>query len=310
MRNATAVSVVVLLLLAGCSGADTQAGTESVEGNDTARESVPLDEVDFPPGTSESGVDDPAALMDGHRTAVSTADYEVRAYHSYMHRYSGGDRKRFQEWVRVRSDRDARRAKTNLTRQGLVGGGKNATHTVLTEDGVSYQRTNRYYSRHYRTKRDLPAFGSIHNSTMTLNSSLNRTLTEGALEAVEAFSDGDDRFVRFRIRFPGRDAPEGAAVVRADGLITRIEAPDGESERYGGDEWNTVNDGVDRYRLQLRDDVDVRDVSWKDEAREGVRERLREGPTVDVSVGGCDNDGDRSYDEDDDLDNDGICDEG
>lgn len=297
VKKTAIIVLAALLILAGCSSQSAPANNTQTSG------SVSLDDVSFPPGVTQSGIQDVDALLRAHRNAIATTDYRVSAHRSYMVTFSDGEKKRFQTWTTTKSDRNDKRAKTIHKRKGRVGGGKNGTYTVYSANGTHYQRANLYFSRRYTTKKYQTTFGQMHNSTAYLNRSLNRTLSNGTLTPVEAFSDGDDSFIRFRISFPGRDVSDGTVIIRSDGLITRVHAPDGST-------FGNINDGVDRYSLTVRKDVDIKSVSWKDKARRGVHEHLRDAPTIGDSGGSaCNNDGDQSYNEDNDLDNDGICDE-
>jgi hypothetical protein len=311
MRKLAIIALVIFIVIAGCAGQSVPSEETPTKEGETDRESVPLEEVTYPPGVTESGVEDVDTLLRTHRKVLSQTDYEVSAYRSYMVEYSDGDQKRFQEWIRAKSDYKDRRAKTTLNQIGWIGNGKNATYTTYSANGTHYQRANEYYDRTYNTSEYRGTFGQIHNSTVYLNSSLNETLREGSLSAVGALSDGEETFVRFRISFPRRDVPSGSVLIRTDGLITQVEAPDAEGEHHGLDSRDEINDGVDRYSLEVSDDVQIDPISWKEKARQQEFEHLRDAPEVSISDGSaCNNDGDQSYNEDNDRDNDGLCDEG
>lgn len=312
MRKLAVIALISLIVTAGCAGQTVQS-EKSPEAEETERKTVPLENVTYPPGITESGVDSVDTLLKAHRTTLSNTDYEVSAYHSYLATFSDGEKKRYQEWTRAKSDRDERRAITTLNQIGWIGNGKNATYTVYSANGTHYQRSNEYYDVKYNTSEYRGTFVQIHDSTTYLNDSLNRTLRHGTLSAVEAFTDGDDTFIRFRISFPQRDVSSGTLLVREDGLITRVRAPDGENEHHKLDSKDDINDGVDRYSLEPKDDVQIDSITWKDKAERQEFESLREPPEIDMSDDSsgsvCNNDGDQSYNEDNDRDNDGLCDE-
>lgn len=318
MRKLSATVILLCVVLSGCSGAVQPANETAQERaalNDTAdnatqRTAVPLDEATYPPGLSDSGIKDREALLDAHRAAVSETDYTLSAYHSYFGRYSDGERQYFEEWWRAKSDRDDRRVIVTINETGITGYGANLSRTVYTSGDRHYQRSNWYTKITYTTEPVRRPVGQLHNSTLSFNATINQTLAIASLTPVEAVTDGDDTFVRFRITFPARDSAGGSLLVRDDGLVTEIRAEDEDEDVYGLDDEDRLNDGIDRYRLEPKDDVTVREITWKDKARREVREQLREGATVDVSGIGCTNDGDPSYDEDNDRDNDGRCDEG
>ena len=280
MKKLLAVFLVLSLVLAGCGqqGDPTEASPETVQ---TAADGDPFTDATYPPGTSRTGVTNVDALLAAHRGVIAGADYEVSASSTYIDPRSDSSQQLTDE-IYVRSSRDQRRTKTNFTKYGWLDSGENATFTSYTANETNYERLNLYYRLEYRTAEYPESFGEYHNSTAYLNRSLNRTLQQGNLTAVDAFEDDDERFVRFRISFVDREESSGTLLIRSDGLITEIDAPDAES-KYSDDDG--INDGIDSYSLTTREKVHVEPVDWTDEARRGESERLRYNPDTSRSGG-------------------------
>lgn len=270
------VGLALLAVLSGC-----QTGAESGD-------SVPGPDVQkFPAGTERSGITSPDALLETHQQSIRTTGYV---------RTGNWDWKQTNRNNTYKSSFSERRLMHDCSGDCLSDSdGTSFSYYRVDSDvfakehpaGIVRTEYTRYYPKNPFNKSHV-RIGTPHvlHYIEGNETSLERTFTR------------DNRtFLVYSVRSP-RDqerAVNGSVVVRQDGLITelklRVEDEVGVVDRF-------------RIRIEPSKNLHVPEPAWKSKAKAAT--------TITVSASGnvCDNDGVQSYDEDDDRDNDGLCDEG
>lgn len=282
--------LVALVALAGCAGS-------SDPGASPTATSTPTPGIEsYPPGTSESGVEDPGRLLAAHNATVGGTGYVMDAT------LSDGETR----WnVTYRSSPDRNRSLYDCAGACFVDDensswsyyreGENTFVQKQPEPGAPSQAD-------YSVRSPAAAFPVSHNRTAA--PFVAATLSGNETRRTDLVRKGNHTYVRYAINGTASNRTvNGTVLVREDGLISGFEmdavGPDGDLF------------GI-RVRVRLSPGLTVSTPEWKERAVDAATiESWEISGGYGGYGGGCgSNDGDPSYDEDNDRDNDGICDEG
>lgn len=147
---AVAVGLAVLVALSGCAsffGGGSADGTPTPDPGPGDGEGDPFADVTFPDGTSVDGIDDRAALLAGHRTAINESSYEV----SYSVDIRQGGTAVASRTVGTRSNLSERRSYSLVSEPGRVAEAYRNETTFVTREfrGNDSQYTVQELDRSY-----------------------------------------------------------------------------------------------------------------------------------------------------------------
>lgn len=273
-------TVSLLVLLSGCQSESASSPKPEVES--------------YPAGANETTITDPAALLESHQTSIQSTGYVLK---------KSGRRDGMTWNVTFRSSVRDERYSYNCTGKCFQG---------HSDSKFSYYQEGGNLFALERTERGRPAQTSysVYEPREEFNAThvrfgtptITHTLESNSTTKTSVFREGNHTYIRYAIQEPANSNKtiNGSAVIREDGVVASY-AIDG------------VEPDGDRFRLRIRIRPSPRShvspPAWKEKAEDAAT--IESDEIIGGSTGGtCNNDGDQSYDEDNDRDNDGVCDEG
>lgn len=206
--------------LAGCTGGDSGAGTETTAGGDTGSTTGTQSLDGYPPGTSESGIEEPTILYEATRTALRNNDYRLTTQLAV-----GGGSTVSQE---VASSLRAERSRHTFT-------AASEQNVIYTADGTRYVKSTTAGETSYSERSVERAFREQHRSRDVVRmldgaEMLGGIIRNGRYEPTETVSQVGRAAWQFDLRSPNPENVDGdvaestgMVVVGADGVILKGE---------------------------------------------------------------------------------------
>lgn len=272
--------VMVAIFLAVLSGCQTTSGPT---------DSFNRSQIDhYPTGTGGSGIDDPAALLEAHRDVIRETGF-VRKENV---------KRNGNEWNSTYKSSLTERRYIHHCRGSCLSNESNTSYTyyrkgndVFAKEHPAGERVQTKYTRYY------PRSGFNESHLYIGSLAIRTTLESNETQPSRVVNRNNQTFLVYSIQNAQvrNKTANGSIVVREDGLITSFKltlvGPDGAEEYV-------------HVKIRPHSSLHIEVPSWKSKSVDATT----------ITVGGssdvCNNDGDQSYQEDNDRDNDGVCDEG